>query len=63
MALGHKAKQDKPLKGAKIVVWVYTNAKTVVIVEALVTLGGYVRWVACNIYSTQNEVAALPWRS
>ena len=26
--------------------------------EALVTLGAHVRWAACNIYRTKNEVAA-----
>jgi len=58
MALRHKAKDDKPLKGAKIVVCTHINAQTAVMVETLVTLGAQVRWAACNIYSTQNEVAA-----
>merc|ERR1719309_721280 len=58
MALRHKAKDDKPLKGAKIVVCTHINAQTAVMVETLVTLGAHVRWAACNIYSTQNEVAA-----
>merc|ERR1712223_1353800 len=58
MALRHKAKEDKPLKGAKIVVCTHINAQTAVLVETLVTLGAQVRWAACNIYSTQNEVAA-----
>jgi len=58
MALRHKAKEDKPLKGAKIVVCTHINAQTAVMVETLVTLGAQVRWAACNIYSTQNEVAA-----
>ena len=58
MALKHKAKEDKPLKGAKIVVCTHINAQTAVMVETLVTLGAQVRWAACNIYSTQNEVAA-----
>ena len=58
MALRHKAKEDKPLKGAKIVVCTHINAQTAVMVETLVNLGAQVRWAACNIYSTQNEVAA-----
>ena len=58
MALRHKAKEDKPLKGAKIVACTHINAQTAVLVETLVTLGAQVRWAACNIYSTQNEVAA-----
>ena len=58
MALRHKAKEDNPLKGAKIVACTHINAQTAVLVETLVTLGAQVRWAACNIYSTQNEVAA-----
>jgi len=29
-----------------------------VLIETLVALGASVRWTSCNIYSTQNEVAA-----
>lgn len=29
-----------------------------VLIETLVALGAQCRWAACNIYSTQNEVAA-----
>merc|ERR1711971_1018018 len=58
MALRHKAKEDKPLKQARIVGCTHINAQTAVMVETLVTLGAQVRWAACNIYSTQNEVAA-----
>ena len=29
-----------------------------VLVETLIALGAHVRWATCNIYSTQNEVAA-----
>lgn len=58
MALRHKAKEDKPLKGARIVGCTHINAQTAVLVETLVALGAQVRWSACNIYSTQNEVAA-----
>lgn len=29
-----------------------------VLIETLVALGAQCRWTACNIYSTQNEVAA-----
>jgi len=58
MALRHKAKEDKPLKGARIVGCTHINAQTAVLVETLVALGAQVRWAACNIYSTQNEVAS-----
>lgn len=58
MALRQKAKEDKPLKGARIVGCTHINAQTAVLIETLVALGAQVRWSACNIYSTQNEVAA-----
>jgi len=58
MALRNKAKDDKPLSGAKIVGCTHINAQTAVLIETLTALGAQVRWSACNIYSTQNEVAA-----
>merc|ERR1711971_81163 len=58
MALRKKAKEDKPLTGARIVGCTHINAQTAVLVETLIALGAQVRWAACNIYSTQNEVAA-----
>ncbi|CAH2208947.1 jg25690, partial [Pararge aegeria aegeria] len=36
----------------------HINAQTAVLIETLAALGATVRWAACNIYSTQNEVAA-----
>ncbi|KAG8238593.1 hypothetical protein J437_LFUL018302 [Ladona fulva] len=58
MALRSRAGDDKPLKGAKIVGCTHINAQTAVLIETLAELGAQVRWAACNIYSTQNEVAA-----
>ncbi|KAL7645707.1 UNVERIFIED_CONTAM: hypothetical protein RMT77_002584 [Armadillidium vulgare] len=58
MALRKRAVDDKPLKGAKIVGCTHINAQTAVLIETLVELGASVRWSACNIFSTQNEVAA-----
>eukprot|EP00095_Tigriopus_kingsejongensis_P008462 snap_masked-scaffold18_size714446-processed-gene-3.6 protein:Tk08462 transcript:snap_masked-scaffold18_size714446-processed-gene-3.6-mRNA-1 annotation:"hypothetical protein SINV_08970" len=58
MALRNKAKDDRPLVGAKIVGCTHINAQTAVMIETLISLGAQVRWSACNIYSTQNEVAA-----
>ncbi|XP_041988152.1 adenosylhomocysteinase-like 1 isoform X1 [Aricia agestis] len=58
MALRARAKDDKPLKDAKIVGCTHINAQTAVLIETLAALGATVRWAACNIYSTQNEVAA-----
>ncbi|CAG9134166.1 unnamed protein product [Plutella xylostella] len=58
IALRARAKEDKPLKDAKIVGCTHINAQTAVLIETLAALGATVRWAACNIYSTQNEVAA-----
>ncbi|KAH1023536.1 hypothetical protein HUJ04_012722 [Dendroctonus ponderosae] len=58
MALRKRAADDKPLKNAKIVGCTHINAQTAVLIETLAALGANVRWAACNIYSTQNEVAA-----
>ena len=58
LALKQKAKSDQPLKGAKIVGCTHINAQSAVFIETLVALGAKVKWAACNIFSTQNEVAA-----
>ena len=58
MALRKRAQADQPLKGGKIVGCTHITAQTAVLIETLVALGAQVRWAACNIYSTQNEVAA-----
>lgn len=58
MALRKQALDDKPLKGSNIVGCTHINAQTAVLIETLISLGANVRWAACNIYSTQNEVAA-----
>ena len=49
---------DKPLRGARIVGCTHVTAQVAVLVETLHALGAKVRWAACNIYSTQNEIAA-----
>ncbi|KAH8330532.1 hypothetical protein KR067_004679, partial [Drosophila pandora] len=58
MTLRKRAKDEKPLKGAHIVGCTHVNAQSAVLIETLVQLGATVRWAACNIYSTQNAVAA-----
>nr|CAH8847884.1 unnamed protein product [Trichobilharzia regenti] len=58
MALRKRAKTDQPLKGAKVLGCTHVTAHTAVLLETMVCLGAQVRWCACNIYSTQNEVAA-----
>jgi len=58
MSLRKRAAGDKPLNGARIVGCTHVTAQAAVLVETLIELGAQVRWCACNIFSTQNEVAA-----
>ena len=58
MSLRRRAEADKPLLGARIAGCSHITAQTAVLIETLIRLGAECRWTACNIYSTQNEVAA-----
>ncbi len=58
MALRKKYRDEKPLKGAKIMGSLHMTIQTAVLIETLVELGAEVRWVSCNIYSTQDHAAA-----
>ncbi|XP_030856429.1 S-adenosylhomocysteine hydrolase-like protein 1 isoform X2 [Strongylocentrotus purpuratus] len=58
MLLRSKVASEKPLKGAKIIGCTHITAQAAVLIETLSALGASIRWSACNIYSTQNEVAA-----
>ena len=58
MSLRKRAEGDKPLAGARIAGCTHITAQAAVLIETLIRLGAEVRWAACNIYSTQNEVAA-----
>ncbi|XP_041458395.1 S-adenosylhomocysteine hydrolase-like protein 1 isoform X1 [Lytechinus variegatus] len=58
MLLRNRVASDKPLKGAKIIGCTHITAQAAVLIETLSALGASIRWSACNIYSTQNEVAA-----
>jgi adenosylhomocysteinase len=58
MALRRRAEADKPLAGARIAGCTHLTAQAAVLIETLIKLGASVRWAACNIYSTQNEVVA-----
>ena len=48
----------KPLKGARIAGCLHMTIQTAVLIETLVYLGAEVRWMTCNIYSTQDHAAA-----
>jgi adenosylhomocysteinase len=58
MALREKYGKQKPLKGARIMGSLHMTIQTAVLIETLVELGADVRWVSCNIYSTQDHAAA-----
>lgn len=58
MALRHKYKGTKPLKGARIMGSLHMTIQTAVLIETLVDLGADVRWCSCNIFSTQDHAAA-----
>src|SRR5256712_4592501 len=58
MALRAEYKGKQPLAGAKIMGSLHMTVQTAVLIETLVALGADVRWVSCNIFSTQDEAAA-----
>ncbi len=58
MALRLEYKGKKPLKGAKIMGSLHMTVQTAVLIETLAELGADVRWVSCNIFSTQDHAAA-----
>src|SRR5215217_8123826 len=58
MALRAEYQGTKPLTGAKIMGSLHMTVQTAVLIETLVELGADVRWVSCNIFSTQDHAAA-----
>ena len=58
MALREEYRGQKPLAGAKIMGSLHMTVQTAVLIETLVELGADVRWVSCNIFSTQDHAAA-----
>ncbi|MDX8393252.1 MAG: adenosylhomocysteinase [Mariprofundales bacterium] len=58
MALRAKYGEEKPLKGARIAGSLHMTIQTAVLIETLTALGAEVRWVSCNIFSTQDHAAA-----
>ena len=53
-----KYAKQQPLKGARIAGSLHMTIQTAVLIETLVALGAEVRWVSCNIFSTQDHAAA-----
>jgi len=58
MAMRAEFGASKPLKGARIAGSLHMTIQTAVLIETLVALGADVRWVSCNIFSTQDHAAA-----
>jgi adenosylhomocysteinase len=58
MAIREEFASDKPLKGARIAGSLHMTIQTAVLIETLAALGADVRWVSCNIFSTQDHAAA-----
>ena len=51
-------KDEKPLKGARIAGCLHMTIQTAVLIETLAHLGADVRWMTCNIFSTQDHAAS-----
>ncbi|MBW7933396.1 MAG: adenosylhomocysteinase [Gemmatimonadaceae bacterium] len=58
MALRAEYGASKPLTGARIMGSLHMTVQTAVLIETLAALGADVRWVSCNIFSTQDHAAA-----
>jgi len=58
MAMRAEFGDTKPLKGSRIAGSLHMTIQTAVLIETLVALGAEVRWVSCNIFSTQDHAAA-----
>ncbi len=58
MALRAEYAGQKPLAGARIMGSLHMTVQTAVLIETLAELGADVRWVTCNIFSTQDHAAA-----
>ncbi|MCI0434200.1 MAG: adenosylhomocysteinase [Gemmatimonadetes bacterium] len=58
MALRAEYGASRPLADAKIMGSLHMTVQTAVLIETLKVLGADVRWVSCNIFSTQDHAAA-----
>src|ERR687897_1414408 len=58
MTLRARYKDSQPLAGARIMGSLHMTVQTAVLIETLADLGADVRWVSCNIFSTQDHAAA-----
>jgi adenosylhomocysteinase len=58
MAIRKRYEGKTPLAGARIMGSLHMTIQTGVLIETLAELGADVRWVSCNIFSTQDHAAA-----
>src|SRR6476661_8466721 len=58
MSLRKQYGAKKPLAGSRIMGSLHMTIQTAVLIETLSELGADVRWVSCNIFSTQDHAAA-----
>jgi adenosylhomocysteinase len=58
MSVREEYAASQPLKGARIMGSLHMTIQTAVLIETLTALGAEVRWVSCNIFSTQDHAAA-----
>jgi len=58
MAVRKEYAGKRPLEGSRIMGSLHMTIQTAVLIETLVELGAEVRWVSCNIFSTQDHAAA-----
>src|SRR2546423_2226626 len=58
MATREEYGPKQPLKGARIAGSLHMTIQTAVLIETLAALGADIRWVSCNIYSTQDHAAS-----
>jgi adenosylhomocysteinase len=58
MAVREEYAAQQPLAGVKVMGSLHMTVQTAVLIETLAALGADVRWVSCNIFSTQDHAAA-----
>ncbi len=58
MSVRRKHAASRPLAGARIMGSLHMTVQTAVLIETLAELGADVRWVSCNIFSTQDHAAS-----
>jgi adenosylhomocysteinase len=58
MAIREEFAARKPLAGQRVMGSLHMTVQTAVLIETLGALGADVRWVSCNIFSTQDHAAA-----